>query len=212
MIDLSTNFSIIISIQIFGFFVIGCVYTNNKKSRINYFFSLMSFSILLWVVLGYLSHLELHNFSHLILYRMNLTVVCIFFIFAYYFSVFFPKEGKRNKFLDILIVVTEFFISYLMLFTDLIIKDVEYVEWGINFILGSWSLIFYIMVYIVTALVFYNFFKKYFILSVYDKLKVQYFLIGISLFAILNVIFNVTIPIMTGSFKYYWIGDYSLIF
>ncbi len=212
MIDLSTNFSIVILIQILGFFVVGWVYTSNKKNKINCFFSLMSLSVLLWVVLGYLSHSELHDFSHLILYRMNLTVVCIFFIFAYYFSVFFPKEGKRNKFLDVFIVITEIFISSLMLFTDLIIKDVEYIEWGINFTLGNWNLIFYTMVYIVTALVFYNFFKKYFTLSVSDKIKVQYFLVGISLFAVFNLIFNVTMPIIIGSFRYYWIGDYSTIF
>ncbi len=209
---LSANLNIVALIEIFGLFIGIWVYLDNPKNRINQFFSLMTFFVLLWVIFGYLSHSQSLNLSNLILYRLNLAIVCIFFIFAYYFSIYFPKEGKQNNLLSKSIVALELFISLIMIFTDLIIKEERLTNWGVNFVLGRGSFVFYLMVYLVTSLVFYNFFKKYFTLSLDDKLKVQYFLIGISLFALFNLTFNVTIPIIWSSFRYYWLGDYSVVF
>ncbi len=123
-IDLiSANINIVALIEIFGLFIGIWVYLDNPKSRINQFFSLMTFFVLLWIIFGYLSHSQLYNLSNLILYRLNLAIVCIFFIFAYYFSIYFPKEGKQNNLLSKAIIILEFLISLVMIFTDLIIKE-----------------------------------------------------------------------------------------
>ncbi len=209
--SISNNLSIVIVIEIIGILISVGVYFKNPKSKPVKFFSLMTFCILLWVILGYLSHTIWFSMFNLFLYRLNLTVVCLFFIFAYYFSIYFPRENKRDMALDRIVIYSEIIIAFMMLFTDMIIKDVVFTDWGVNFILGDESFIFYTMVYFVTGLVFYNFYRKYFILSKRDKLKAFYFLIGITIFALMNLIFNVTYPITLGLFRYYWIGDYSTI-
>ncbi|MCK5713431.1 MAG: HAMP domain-containing histidine kinase, partial [Hyphomicrobiaceae bacterium] len=99
-----------------------------------------------------------------------------------------------------------------MLFTDWIIKDSVYFDWGINFVLGKYNFLFYGMVYLLTTLIFINFFKKYFTLNSNNKIKVQYFLVGLTSFAIFNLIYNVSFPVLYGTFRYYWVGDYSMAF
>jgi signal transduction histidine kinase len=53
--------------------------------------------------------------------------------------------------------------------------------------------------------------RKYSSLSQDEKLRAQYFIIGGIIFAASNLLANVTFPLFQGNFKYYWIGDYSMI-
>ncbi len=77
-IDLiSANINIVALIEIFGLFIGIWVYLDNPKNRINQFFSLMTFFVLLWVIFGYLSHSQLYNLSNLILYRLNLAIQAV---------------------------------------------------------------------------------------------------------------------------------------
>jgi signal transduction histidine kinase len=209
---LSTNFTLVATIEVLGFLMGIWVYLNGKNNKINKFFSLMTFSILFWITAGYLTRLQSQNYLALLGYKLNMGIVTIFFIFAYFFSVYFPIEGKRYHILDKLIILINLFIAFIIISTNLVFKSVEFTNWGINFVFGKGNFIFYGMVYILTFFVFFNFYKKYFTLSKKDKLKSQYFLMGITIFAVLNLIFNVTIPLVQKSFKYYWIGDYSTIF
>ncbi|MFA5747329.1 MAG: ATP-binding protein, partial [Candidatus Paceibacterota bacterium] len=85
-------------------------------------------------------------------------------------------------------------------------------EWGNDIVAGKATNIFYIIIVLLTFLILFNLLKKYFNLNKEEKLKVQYFLIGIIIFALMNIVFNVAIPIFQESIRYYLFGDYSSIF
>ena len=173
----------------------------------------MTFFILLWVTFAYLSGIASEVHMALIWRRLAFMSSSFFFIPAYFLSVYFPKEDKRYPVIDKCVLCVGIFFSIIAAFTNLVIYDIKNITyWGAEVILGKGIIIFYIAITTITLLVFYNFFKKYLTLSKNNKLKTQYFLIGISIFAILNLVFNVIVPAVTGSFKYYQFGDYSVIF
>lgn len=211
------EFSLINQILVFFIDIVGSwlaflVYSVNKKKRVNQLFSLMTIFILLWVTFGFFANILNQTSQILLCLKLNLVAVFLFFIAMYFFSVYFPKEKKRYPILDKIVLVIGLIFIPISIFTDLIIKSVEFKEWGANVVFGKGENVFFAIIVILTFLILFNLFRKYFILSKREKLKVQYFLIGIALFALFNLIFNVVFPIIRGTYEYYQFGDYSAIF
>jgi signal transduction histidine kinase len=208
---LSANLTVVALIEIFGVFLGVWIYLSNPNSKANKYCSLMTLSVLAWIVFGYLSHTDWHNLQiNLNLYRINLAIVSSMFIFSYFFSVYFPVEGKRHYNFDKFLIAFNVFLILIILFTDKVVLDSKSVEWGINFVLGKYNFLFYGMVYLMTPSIVFTITAKYFTLDANDKVKVQYFLVGLTLLAIFNLIYNVSFPVIWGSFRYYWAGDYSM--
>jgi signal transduction histidine kinase len=208
---LSANLTIVALIEIFGVFLAVWVYLINPKDKANKYCSLTMLLVLAWIIFNYFSHTDWHNLQmNLNFFKVTLAITCVHFIFSYFFSVYFPVEGKRHYNFDKFIIVLNIFLILIILFTDWIIKDSVYAAWGVNFVLGKGNLIYYGAVDLMTTSIIYTFFVKYFTLNANDKLKVQYFLIGVTFFAVSNIIFSVVLPVLYGNFRYYWVGDYSM--
>ncbi|MCD6528583.1 hypothetical protein J7K44_03035, partial [bacterium] len=192
------------------------VYLADRQSKINRLFCWIVACILVWVTFGFLGGMFLENpYWALLSVKINWVAVCLFFISVYFFSLYFPKEGKRYLFLDKLTIFTWFVFSFLLTFTDLILKRVEirkFGEWGNEIIYGKGKELFLVATIFWTFLILFNLFSKYFTLSGRDKMKVQNFLVGIFLFALFNLIFNVVFPLFRGNTQYYQFGDYSATF
>jgi len=206
------NFFIVVSIIVIGICLAIWVFDANRKAKINQLVVLWTISVLLMIGLGYLSDLSYSNQLLLILKKMRFAAVSLFFITGYFFCIYFPKEGKRSFILDIIHTVTWLFLLCLSIFTSLIIKNVKLTEYGADTISGGGILFYYLMTVFSVFLFLYILFKKYFYLSREGKLKMHYFLVGIILFAIFNIIFNVAFPIFQQTMRYYYFGDYSAIF
>ncbi len=213
MVDYLININkiIIFFINAIGIWLAIWVYFSNPKQKPNKIFLCMTVFTLLWIDFRYLGATSQGTLS-LFFYKLNFGAVALFFIAAYLFSVFFPREEKRHSFLDKFIIFLGVVFFFLSVFTNLIIKNIEIREWGNNIIMGKVGNIFYIVITLLTFLILLKLFKKYFILSKQDKLRIQYFLVGISLFAICNIIFNIILPAVRGTVQYYQFGDYSAIF
>ena len=188
------------------------VYFTNKKARVNQLFLLLTLSILLWIDFSYLSDLPTQIHWALLWLRLNLIVVFFFFVTMYFFSIYFPQMKKRYPILDKAVLSIGIIFFLCSIFTDFIIKDIELKEWGTDIVFGRGEGIFFGTIIVLTFLILFNLFRKYFVLSEQERLKVQYFLIGISLFALFNLIFNVVLPIIRETYEYYYFGDYSAIF
>ena len=187
-----------IFINIFGFWLAFWIYTVNRKSKVNQIFFAMVILILLWVNFAYLSYVQLHRV--LFWQKLLYLTVTFWFIPAYFFSIYFPKPGKRYLILEKFIIFLILLFCYLIGFTNLIIKGVEIEKWAI-IKYGSGSIFYHIFILFLVFLILFNLFKKYFSLSKEDKLRVQYFLIGSTIFAFLNIVFNIIF--MYGSLQKY---------
>ncbi|MCX6759659.1 MAG: HAMP domain-containing sensor histidine kinase [Candidatus Nealsonbacteria bacterium] len=213
MIEFSLiNQIFVLLINFIGLGLIFLVYLNNRKAKLNQIFSILTIFIILWISLSYISDLPNQVHQDLIWIRLNLVAVILFFVAMYFFSIYFPQKKQKSPILDKIILTIGIIFSLLSLFTDFFIKDIEFKKWGSEPIFGKGESIFFGTIIILTFLILWRIFKKYFKLPQNEKLKVQYFLIGLFLFALFNFVFNVIVPIITKTYQYYRFGDYSAFF
>ena len=186
----------------------------NLKGKINRYFSSMVISYLSWISFYYIMRLPSQINYAFIWAKLGFAGVFIFIIFLYFFSVYFLEEEKKLPILNKFVLVIGSLFSFLSFFTNLIAKKIEITEWGPNPILTSGGkIIFFGSVIFVSVFILVQFFKKYFRTpSRQERLKIQYILIGFSLLIIINIIFNIFLPLKLGSFEYSYFGNYSVIF
>jgi signal transduction histidine kinase len=72
-------------------------------------------------------------------------------------------------------------------------------------------MIFYGLVLFLAFLTLFLLLKKYFHFSSAERIKSQYFLIGILIFLFMNVVFNIIFPFLLNIPQYYQLGDYSTV-
>ena len=213
MIEFSLiNQVLVLSTSAIGIWLAFWVYFADRTSKINKFFFLFTIAMVLYITFSFLSHHPTYFSLTLLWKKLLYASIALFIIFTYFFSVYFPKESKRHPLLDKIIAVTEIFFFLLILFTSLIVKDATIEEWGTDVIWGPAKNIWFANLFILTILIASQIIKKYFKLSKKEKIQTQYFLMGVIIFAVMNLIFNVFIPVFKNTYKYYAIGNLSTIF
>ena len=209
---LINNFILVLIIAL-GIWLGFWVYFANKKGKVNKGFFLMVASILLWITFYHFASFTTQYDLSLILFRLSCGSVFAFFI-AYYFFIkwFLEKEGPYN-FLGKFILGYGSIFCLVSIFTNFMIPSVSTENWGAFPVFSylGW-LIFYGYSIFLTILINIMLLVNYFKFSKEKKLKVQYFLIGLFLFAGLNFIFNIALQISFQNYKFYQLGNYSLIF
>lgn len=203
----------------FYFFVIALslllgiwVYLSDRKNKINLFFFLLSLAMVLYLVASYVSHFS-NNFElALISKKLIYANISLFVIFAYFFSIYFPKEGKRHFLLDKVVVIVQLLFFVLIAFSDFLVKGIHFESWGTGVVWGVGKNIWYGVLVLFIFLIVAQFLIKYFSLSSKKKLQIQYFVAGILVFSLLNLIFNIIVPLWQNTYKYYIYGNSSTIF
>ena len=114
--------------------------------------------------------------------------------------------------MDPLVTVTLLLLGFFDASTSFVVQGVVRRPWGIDIIYDSGAFLFNGVAILVTVLSVYRLIKKYFELCPKKKLEVQYFLVGLFLFSVLNLFFNVVNPLLRGSIRYYEFGNYSALF
>ncbi|MDO8264972.1 MAG: HAMP domain-containing sensor histidine kinase, partial [Candidatus Parcubacteria bacterium] len=185
---------------------------SNKNAKVNRLFFLITISVLSWITLVYFASLSVHREQAIILSKLAYIPVYLFLLSVYYFTKFFPSEGKNIYNFDIFVLSSITIAAFITLFTDFHVKDVVFKEWGVSPVFGFGINFINAIIFIITILFSWLIFKKYYTLKNTEKLKTQYFLIGFFIFVILNLIFNVILASKYTDFPYYLIGNYSTIF
>ena len=199
-------------IDIFAVWLIIVVYSAGPKRTLNRLFTLLTLAFLFWGNGGYFFAFSKNLDFSLFLGRLILGEVSLFFIVFYFFSVYFPYKDKTYPILDKIVLLFGFGLFFLTAFTDLIVRSVRITEWGIDPVFNPiGKFIFYGLTAFFTFLILFQLFKKYFTLTEKDKLRVQYFLMGISIFILMNIIFNIFLPTWRNSIQYWQFGNYSAI-
>lgn len=209
------EYIIITAVDILGSFFVFWILFNRKKEKSNLGLSLMVTFILSWITFYYVASLPTINELSLVFFRISGASVFLFFVAYYFFIVrwFLGKEGYY-KILGKIIFVYGLTLATLTIFTRFIIKSPAFDKNGTIFPLFSQGgeFAFYGYVILLTILINVILVKNYISSPKVNKLKIQYFLVGMILFATLNFIFNVILPIFGTNYSYCQLGNYSTLF
>lgn len=201
---------IVFLISAFGIFLGVSVWNSERKKQLNFFFFLMTVSIITWVNFAYLGFSERKIERAILYYRINWAAVSLFLLFSYLLYIRFFLKIK-NFFGEIIVGFISLILFILSLFSDLIIKDVIIQSWGAEIVFGPLNDIFSGFSLLVSLIIAYSLIKSYFSLKRDEQQKTLYFLIGTFLFVSLNIVFNIFSPLVFQTAKYQHFGDYSAI-
>ena len=194
----------ILSAVIIGNFILSIIILSRGiKERINEIFGLMSFSVVLWSI-GILGFYFINLPDYLSSYWIILThsAAILIAVIFFYFSLNFPSQLIKNKYLYYAYTVPFFFILYYLFFTNKIIGKVIDNTYEINFGYILYSL--FIVAY---------FFAGYIGLFLQhkkskdrvQKMQIRYVLVGSILASFPATITDLIFPYL-GIFKYTWLG------
>ena len=201
---------LVVVLSALGFAMAVWVYRANPHKRENQGFSLMVFFIVSWVACYHLAQLSHPTFW----FRLTAFSVFLFFITYYFFIVewFLGKCGQPYRFLGVVILLYGLVMAGVALGTSIVIRGSTMVGTTVRpvFGVGRWE--FYGFVIVLTVLINWILMREYAGFSEERRLKAQYFLIGMLLFAGFNIVFNVVLPLAFGVYGYYEVGNYSVAF
>jgi len=188
------------------------VYFADKTKKANKAFALFASTVSLWVLLDFSLYQNTLASYQTILNRVNLANVCLLIFSLAYFVTIFPKViWKFNKVTTSFIVFATLLITYLTVFTNKIIDHAFMEQYGSNFTNGP---LFYVFAIYGTILAFYSIvllIVKFIRFKGTEKDQIKYVLYGMSSFLLFNMLFNLFIPMITGSFQFARFGTYSTI-
>jgi len=200
---------LVVVLAALGFAMAVWVYRANPRERENQGFSLMVLSIVSWVSCYHLAQFGDPTFW----FRLAAFAVCMFFVTYYFFIVewFLGKSGQPYRLVGVVILLYGVVMGGLALGTDIIITGSAIVGSTARPVFGKagiWA--FYGFVAVLTVLINGILMREYVGFPEERRAKLQYFLIGLLLFAGFNIVFNVVLPLAFGVYGYYALGNYSV--
>ncbi|MCD6528515.1 hypothetical protein J7K44_02660 [bacterium] len=206
---------LIVLIDIIGAWLAYLVYRNNPKGKINRLFIVMTIFMFIWVTFAASARiLAAYGFNleySLFLLKIAWYVTPLLFLALYLFSVFIIKEEKRYASLTKVIFLLNTLAAFSVL-TNLILADIRFSRGVLSFVYGKGIVPFLAVIAFTMFTTLYLLFKKYPTLAREEKKRMQFYLIGIFIFYLANIIFNILLPMVFHISQYYYLGDFSLIF
>ena len=207
------NKILVLLIDFIGVWLAIIVYNNNPKGKLNKIFFGMIVAMFFWVNSAYLAHLigEYQIYLTLIFVKIAWIATPILFILLYFLVVYYLNKEKEYKVLSSTVLFSGVIMVLTMGFTNLVVKEIEFIGTDLIIIYGRGMLPFLGMVFFFMCASLYLLFKEYVRCLPKEKIRIQYLFIGIFIFYLANVIFNIIFPIILKVVYLYWIGDYSSI-
>jgi signal transduction histidine kinase len=208
---LSLESYLVVVFAVLGFAMAVWVYRANPRERANQGFSLMVLAIVSWV-----SCYHLAQFGHpTFWFRLSAFSVFMFFVTYYFFIVewFLGKSEQPYRFFGVVVLLYGVVMGALALETDIVIRGSAIVGSTARPVfgpMGRWE--FYGFVIVLTLLINWILMREYAGFAKERRAKLQYFLIGLLLFAGLNIVFNVVLPLGFDVYGFYMVGNYSVGF
>ena len=208
---LGLHTALVVLLSALGFAMAVWVYRANPRERENQGFSLMVLSIVSWVSCYHLAQFGNPTFW----FRLAAFAVFMFFVTYYFFIVqwFLGKRGQPYRLLGVVILLYGVVMGGLALETGIVISGSAIAGSMARPVFGDagrWA--FYGFVIVLTLLINGILMKEYVGFPEERRAKLQYFLIGLLLFAGFNIVFNVVLPLAFDVYGYYAVGNYSVGF
>ncbi|NQU83064.1 MAG: HAMP domain-containing histidine kinase [Parcubacteria group bacterium] len=208
------NKILVFVINIVAIWIGVLVYRNNPKKRVNQILASMVVLMLCWVDFAYLARIlgEQRIDLAMISLRIAWFVSPLFYIFVFFLAIHLIDKKRNYRVVNIIFLIVGLCCSLAIGFSDLIIKNIEFVGNDLTIIYGVGMFPLLGIIFFVICIALYIAIKEYLISSERQKTTFQYFLIGASIFYIANIIFNIFLPLFFRITHLYWIGDYSSTF
>ena len=188
------------------------VYLQDKSKKTNILFLLVSIFFVFWPLFGYLSFFSFDSEQAIFWLRFAYAAVSLFVISFFYLFIYFLNEKGKHKATEKFVVIGGIGLILLSFLTNNIISNVSVVEVGIKPSFSWGAYIFYVYVLTVFLFIFQRLFVNYEEASKLKRKKIQYFFIGTGIFLILNIVFNILIPVLRESYDLHQFANYSPIF
>lgn len=207
------NKILIILIDSIGFWLVVTVYRYIPKKKLNKIFLGSIISMFLWVNFAYFARLigQQQTYLALICLKISWFATPFLFVFLYFLVVCYLNKEKEYSVLNKIIFFGGVITALTTGFTGLVIKEIEFVGTDLTIIYGKGMFPFLGIILFFMCVPLYLLFKEYIKCLPKEKVKIEYLLVGISIFYLANIIFNITFPILFKIVYLYWIGDYSAI-
>ena len=199
---------IIIIASLFVLFLGVLVFLKEKRSATNKFFLFLALSIFLWIITLYISDYPPFASQALFWNRATVGIGFLMGVFLLYLVLVFPaKRISISPFWKIFLAIGGI-ISILCLFTNFVVKDVEFYPWGTNIIDGK---LFFLSVFWsilnMGAGIWVGVSKLKKSIGL-EKTQFKFLIAGILLFFITGLTFNMILPTITGTNEYAKYGSY----
>lgn len=189
------------------------VYSADRKSESNRSFTFFTFIIAAWLLADYSVYQSSLTNYQVMLNRMDLAVISLMILGLSYFVNLFPREIiKIPKFILWLVVVFTIVMYFGIIFSDKFVQSAWMEPYGSNFSQGPLFSVFAAFSSVLTLYAIVILIIKYYRFKGIEKEQIRYVLWGIALLCVLNLIFNLFIPMVTKNFVYGRLGTYSSIF
>ncbi len=208
---------LIIAISAFAFVSALIAYLSNRISKVNRYFLLWSFSLILWADLVFIFSFYKHIFETanlgvlVIISRLSWVFLSLFFISFYLFVNHFPTESKRSKIFDffyslIWVGIALISLSELVVKNPILLNDIYFLEFN------STQIIIFLVSLFSIFYTYYLIFIKQPYLEHKEKTKTNYFFIISAFFGFLILLFNILLPEINGKFfSFHILGQYSAL-
>ena len=208
------NHILIAFINLIGICLAFLVFQYSPLKWIKRIFLLMIVLMFLWIDFAYLARLigSENYFLSLISIKIAWFVTPLLFMCLYFLVRCLFEEKEKNSNLDKFILICGILLSIVTLFTSLVVKNIKFIGSQLTIIYGKGMLPFLGIVFFIMCATLFFLFKEYFRSTEKTRTKIKYILIGAFVFYLANIVFNIFFPLVLKVARFYWLGDYSVIF
>ncbi len=199
-------------LNLFGVFLLGVVWFSDSERTIKRIFSGLSLSMFTWVNFAHFARIIDNPDLTMLFLRIAWFITPIFFLLIYYFSL--STSPRRHKYNQLTVIVTFLGIisGFAAGFGDLVLRGFQISRNGaLQILYGGGMYPFLIAVAIMIFATIFVLIKTYVKANSITKKQLIIYFYGLAVFYILNIVFNITLPIFFGITRYYYFGDYSTI-
>ncbi len=208
------NQILIVVINAVAIIIGALVYKDSPKGRNNKLLILMAFFMLLWVNFAFAARLFGREDPDLALSLLRIAwfATPLLFTSLYFLVVSLVEKDQKYKHLSKAVLACGILSAVFTGFTNWIVEGTRFIGSYLAINYGPGMIPFLVFITFLIIATLYPLFKEYFPLPTKKKLKFQYLFVGLFIFYVANIIFNIALPVFFDIVRLYWIGDYSTIF
>lgn len=186
---------------------------NTLRDQKTYIFIAMAILMLAWVNFAYFARLVGANDPFLAEQFLRIAWVATppFFGFLHLVALHLVERHRQYRTLSIIILISSGLLGFTAIVSDFVIGGITFApNFHLDIIYGKYLFVFLGITFVymlasVLPLILVRIEEK-------RRKRVLYYIIGLSVFFVMNLVFNITLPIFFNVSHLYYFGDYSTVF
>ena len=210
---IALNLIFLITVSLINLLLGIIVFLTGKKGATTSSFFKLVIVIIIWSVLNYLADEPSQVHNALFWNKATIAAGFIQCIAALYFVLVFPEETRIKISLPWKFSFSVYgSVALISLITNLIVRDVEYLNWGTNIVGGKLYFLYFPLTLFAIGAIIFLLIKKYKESEGEKKKQVSYILIGTIMYLLIVTPLSVILPGITGSNEFAKFSPYSWVF